>query len=77
MGYNNPNDQYKIAKAPEMIKELQGTQHCDGSTVMSYKSISFGGGNHAGTLSHLCGLAKDHKDMCECKNCGAKFYKIG
>lgn len=68
-----PEDQYRNAKAREMIKELKSLRiRCPFSTVKNYKYIMFEGFEHAGVLTHSCSLEKGHEGQCKC-NCGVEF----
>jgi hypothetical protein len=76
--YKRPEDQYKTAKATEMIEEIKRYYiPCGLSTVKSYKQIDFNGFPHAGTLAHVCILEKGHKEKgelkCRCL-CEMEFY---
>jgi len=84
MNYKRPEDQYKKAEAPEMIKELNKiieVTRCGLSMVKTYKHLKFEEFEHVGTLVHTCNLPMDHKDVqskdhnlkCKCA-CGVEFY---
>ena len=78
MSYSRPEDQYKIPKAKEMIKELEAQKkNCKFTHIVPYKSIIFNGHEHAGVLVHRCSLEEGHKGNCVCENClEFKGYQI-
>ena len=72
MAYSRSEDQYKIPKAREMIKELSEKDKCKFSTIKIYKHIKFNNAKHAGTLSHVCSLDLGHDGYCKCL-CGLEW----
>lgn len=64
-----------------MVQELEEERKkakCTFSTVVNYKKLDFQGVPHAGTLSHICSLEKDHEGKCKCEEpCGVEFSGWG
>lgn len=73
------NTQYQRGRAREMIEQTI-YERCHLSSVQVSKDIPYNGHFHAGTVSHICVLKKNHKkeplDKCKCV-CGQEFIGLG